>query len=566
MKISGKLVLGFIIVALLGAAMGGFGIISLRQVDAADTFLYEKLTVPLGAVAEFGSAVNRQRAYALTAIISPELVPSLKKSAEEREKAMAHAKEIYAEAIFSEEDQALYDTLLEEEEMFDEELSSIFDLVERGFITQAIELAEGDFEKVVVAINDTMDKMVAANVAAAKATADENAALTEATTLLMLIVMSLITVASIIIGVLLSRSISKPLGVAVAHLGEMATGDLRNDIPAMYLKRPDEIGSLAKALDALSKDLRRIVEDILSASDQVSSGSEQMASTAQQLSQGAAEQAASAEEVSSSVEEMAATVKQNTDNSLATESIAAKSSGDAELGGRSVMDSVAAMNEIAAKISIIDEIARQTNLLALNAAIEAARAGEAGKGFAVVASEVRKLAERSQKASGEIGDLSKHTVGSATKAGEIIQKLVPDIKKTADLVQEIASASREQSTGGDQIAKAVTQLDTVIQQNASASEEMASMAEELSSQAEQLAQTMAFFKLKDAHDAEAIAAGAETKPGKRPHQAMRRVAIAHAGAASPQRPIDQPRAAGRTAIALAQDNPNAASDADFENF
>jgi len=168
---------------------------------------------------------------------------------------------------------------------------------------------------------------------------------------------------------------------------------------------------------------------------------------------------------------------------------------DADTGGRSVVEAVGAMKEIAQKISIIDEIARQTNLLALNAAIEAARAGEAGKGFAVVASEVRKLAERSQKASGEIGDLSRNTVGTATKAGEIIQSIVPDIQKTSDLVQEIASASVEQNAGVEQIAKAMTQLDTVIQQNASASEEMASMAEELSSQAEQLAQTISFFKV-----------------------------------------------------------------------
>jgi methyl-accepting chemotaxis protein len=578
MKISGKLVLGFVIVALLGAAMGGFGIISLRQVDAAGGYLYEKMTVPLGAVAEFGSSINRQRAYALTAILSPELLPTLRISAEAREQAMIHAKEIYAETIFSEEDRALYAQLIEQETSFDEMLQTIFNLVESGSLAQALELAEGAFERTVVAINDTMDTMVTEHVEMAEATAHGNDELTQSTTALLLVVMVLVTVSSIIIGVLLSRSISKPLGVAVSHLGEMAKGDLRNDIPALYLKRPDEIGDLAKALDALSKDLRRIVEDILSASDQVSSGSEQMASTAQQLSQGAAEQAASAEEVSSSVEQMAATVKQNTDNSLATESIASKSSGDAELGGRSVMESVSAMNEIAAKISIIDEIARQTNLLALNAAIEAARAGEAGKGFAVVASEVRKLAERSQKASGEIGDLSKHTVGSATKAGEIIQKLVPDIKKTSDLVQEIASASREQSTGVDQIAKAVTQLDTVIQQNASASEEMASMAEELSSQAEALAQTMAFFKLQSSHEGEAHKAGYGAKPAKQALGPAGRGAIATLGKAAAGRDIASARgeakgprpvgqaASGRTAITLAKDPPALSADADFEEF
>jgi methyl-accepting chemotaxis protein len=351
----------------------------------------------------------------------------------------------------------------------------------------------------------------------------------------------------------------------------MAQGDLRNDIPAVYLKRPDEVGDLAKALDAMSRDLRRIVGDILTASDQVSSGSEQMSSTAQQLSQGAAEQAASAEEVSASVEEMAATVKQNTDNSMATESIAQKSSKDAELGGKSVIESVQAMNEIATKISIIDEIARQTNLLALNAAIEAARAGEAGKGFAVVASEVRKLAERSQKASGEIGDLSRNTVKSAGEAGQIIQKLVPDIKKTADLVQEISSASREQSTGVDQIAKAVTQLDTVIQQNASASEEMASMAEELSGQAEQLAQTMSFFKV---HASGGVGLAAVQQRTVRVAHAKRAddtamdrfVALKKNLVVAPAQRLASGGTSGSTAITLAKSRKVEANDVDFEEF
>ena len=365
------------------------------------------------------------------------------------------------------------------------------------------------------------------------------------------LVLLLCCIALGVVGFMVTRNMVKPLEHVVVRIQEMAQGDLRNDIPQVYLKRSDEIGDLAKALDNFSRDLRRIVGDILTASDQVSSGSEQMSSTAQQLSQGATEQAASAEEVSASVEELSATVKQNMDNSMTTESIAKKSAGDADMGGRSVVESVAAMKEIAARISIIDEIARQTNLLALNAAIEAARAGEAGKGFAVVASEVRKLAERSQKASGEIGDLSRNTVESATKAGEIMQRLVPDIKKTADLVQEISSASREQSTGVDQIAKAVSQLDTVIQQNASASEEMASMAEELSGQAGQLAQTMAFFKVQTA-DKAAPSGMAAKKPVVHGHQ----VTVANARAQ---------RATGSTAITQKTASINASED-DFEEF
>jgi methyl-accepting chemotaxis protein len=192
---------------------------------------------------------------------------------------------------------------------------------------------------------------------------------------------------------------------------------------------------------------------------------------------------------------MSSSIKQNADNSGQTEKIAVMSASDAKDGGKSVNETVAAMKEIATKISIIEEIARQTNLLALNAAIEAARAGEHGKGFAVVASEVRKLAERSQAAAGEISTLSSRSVQVAETAGEMLNKMVPDIQKTAELVQEISAASREQDTGADQINKAIQQLDQVIQQNASASEEMASTSEELASQADLLKDTISFFRI-----------------------------------------------------------------------
>ncbi|HUX40372.1 MAG TPA: methyl-accepting chemotaxis protein [Rectinemataceae bacterium] len=243
----------------------------------------------------------------------------------------------------------------------------------------------------------------------------------------------------------------------------------------------------------IMRSISRVVDVIRATVDQVSTGNQEISATAQQMSQGASEQASSAEEVSASIEEITATIKQNTDNSITTEQISRKVAIDADIGGKAVMESVTAMTAIAGKIGIIDEIARQTNLLALNAAIEAARAGEAGRGFAVVASEVRKLAERSQRAAGEITELSRSTVDATTKAGELIQRIIPDIKHTADLVQEIAAASREQSAGTEQIETAISQLDTVIQQNASASEEMASMAEELSSQSEQLREAMLFF-------------------------------------------------------------------------
>lgn len=306
----------------------------------------------------------------------------------------------------------------------------------------------------------------------------------------------IISITSFIAGIsaalFIARSISVPIMQGIDFAQKIANGDLRS---RLELDRKDEVGRLATALNAMVEKLKQVVSDVMAATDNVSSGSHEISSTAQQMSQGANQQAASAEEISSSMEEMAASIRQNTDNSIQTEKVAIKSAADTIEGRKSVNETVVAMKEIASKISIIEEISRQTNLLALNAAIEAARAGEHGKGFAVVASEVRKLAERSQAAAGEISSLSSRSVAIAEQAGEMLAQMAPDIQRTSELVQEITASSKEQDTGAEQINKAIQQLDQVIQQNASASEEMAATSEELSSQAEQLKATITFFKV-----------------------------------------------------------------------
>jgi methyl-accepting chemotaxis protein len=391
---------------------------------------------------------------------------------------------------------------------------------------------------------DLLDRLMADSLAAAeKGRADGEAA--AATARIMSVSGIGVGVAlALLLGVVLSRMITRPVLLGVGAAEGLAAGDLNQRID---LDQKDEIGALAAALRHMIGKLREIVGQVQAGAENVASGSEELSATTQSLSQGATEQAASVEEISSSMEQMTANIRQNAENAKQTEQIALQTARDAKSGGEAVAKTVTAMKQIAEKIRIIEEIARQTNLLALNAAIEAARAGEHGKGFAVVAAEVRKLAERSGNAAGEISELSSSSVDIAEKAGELLAHIVPDIQRTAELIQEITASSVEQNAGAEQVNRAIQQLDQVVQQNASASEEMASTAEELSGQALQLQETVSYFHL----DALSV------RPKAQPPKAL---------AAPPLRPASRPvQASGRPGKGPV-DLATQARDDDFERF
>jgi len=304
--------------------------------------------------------------------------------------------------------------------------------------------------------------------------------------------------ASLLVGIsasaIITLSVTRRLATATTLARDLAEGDLRK---TLEVRGKDELGQLQTAINEMVHRLRGIVADVSLSAQNVSAGATQMAATSEELSRGASDQAAATEEASASVEEMTANIKQSAQNAQATESIAAKSAEDARASGNAVADAVTAMQTIADRIMIVQEIARQTDLLALNAAVEAARAGEHGRGFAVVAAEVRKLAERSQTAAAEISALSASTVRTAASAGTMLQDLVPDIARTSGLVTEITLASRELATGSSQISLSIQQLDRVTQTNTAASEELSASASQLAGLAGELAQTVSFFKVGD---------------------------------------------------------------------
>ena len=310
----------------------------------------------------------------------------------------------------------------------------------------------------------------------------------------------------LLIAFVVTRAVTRPIGDIMGGIKEMAAGNLTVQVP---VQSQDEIGQIATSVNTLAQTLHDSLVEVTRASEQVAGAAQQLSSASEELSTGAQQQASSLEETAASLEEISETIKQNAESAQQASQLAVSSVDVAERGRQVVTTAVGAMNEInqssrkiADIITVIDEIAFQTNLLALNAAVEAARAGEQGRGFAVVAAEVRNLAQRSATAAKEIKGLihdstQKVQDGSTlvTKSGQSLEEIVGSVKRVTDIVGEITAASREQANGIDQVNKAVSQMDQVVQTNSAQTEEMSSTAQGLTQQAEQLQMLVSRFKL-----------------------------------------------------------------------
>lgn len=562
MSIGKRIASAFAVVILIASALGGFAIVQLLGIRDQATRIHDQHMAGVNAAGRVESGFRQQSEQLYRHIISDDTreMAQLENELEQSKKSNDEAVAAYEATVHSDRERNMLANLGAERAKMRVAREKVIGLSRELKTKEALAAARTDYVPAAAGGIAQANAVLAYNRESADKAGLEIVAASRSAQWGIVFGLVVAIIVSVSVALYMTRSITRPLhgvvtlvkGVSLGDLSvraEVMSGDelgqMTRDINAMVTnlegtariaqkisdgdltveaKVLSEKDTLGASLKQMLENLRNVVSEVGSAADNVAAGSDQLSAGAQSVSQGTSEQSSSAQETTSSMEEMSSSIQQNVDNARQTNRIAAKAAEDAATSGDAVSKTVTAIKQIAERIGVIEEIARKTDLLALNAAVEAARAGEHGKGFAVVASEVRKLAERSQTAAGEISQLTGACVTEAERAGDLLGRLVPDIKKTAELVQDIAAACGEQSTGANQVSRAMQQLDGVIQSNSAAAEELASTAEELAAQATQLRQNIGFFKLE------------ERRRGPSPRPASKSFGHAPRAAVKPARP------------------------------
>lgn len=547
LKIGSKLTLGFLIIAVIAAAIGIFGIINIRLMSARAEQMYSENTKPVISLEKMAIYFQRTRVNMLRIILNTNL--------EEQQKYLdrLNSFEVLVDEGIKEygsghEDaKGNYDKLQTELSAYRDVRQQVIDLAMAGKQAEAYQYSI-DYElDAATAVNTILDEMFADNVSSASALNDENLKTADVVLIISIILVAVGVFLSTVIAILTTRSIVRPVKKLITAAESLSIGDIEISIKA---ESEDELGILMTAFsrmienvrsqayvaekiadgdltvkvpvrsdkDLLGSKLREMVlhnnellKGITSSSMQVTAGAENVASSSMALAQGASEQASAAQELSATIVEITEKTKTNAAKANEAKVLSEKVKKSADGGTANVQDMLKSMDDIKTSsesiskiISVIDNIAFQTNILALNAAVEAARAGEHGKGFAVVASEVKNLADKSAKAAKEVADIilgSTEKVSYGQNTAQItassLNAIADEIKRVTRLVSEISEASDIQAEGLSQVEAAIQQVVTVISNNTSLTESSAAASQELSGQAYMLLQMVEAYKLNE---------------------------------------------------------------------